>query len=187
MRRGRFGAVCVLAVAVWSGSCKEDPTASLSGTAASVQFEFRARNVTIADPTKTYAVARDAAGNPVNTDVQLSVCTPAIVTLAPVSDAPIVHTGFTIAGTANGTTCVVGAVGSVRDTMSVVTFPARIVVTSGLDSVTSVATASYGYQFVDKAGAVVSCVPALYVNYDDNTTAQPDVASTHPLKCSSLR
>src|SRR5438034_11731883 len=63
MKRGLFEALCVLAVAVWSGSCKEDPTASLSGTAASVQFEFRARNVTIADPTKTYAVARDAAGN----------------------------------------------------------------------------------------------------------------------------
>ena len=182
MKRGLFEALCVLAVAVWFGSCKEDPTASLSGTAASVQFEFRARNVTIADPTKTYAVARDAAGNPVNTDVQLSVCAPAIVTLAPVSDAPIVHTGFTITGTAYGTTCVVGAVGSVRDTMSVVTFPARIVVTSGPDSVTSGATASYGYQFVDKAGAVVAGVPAPTVHVDDTSKAQPVAAPPVSIK-----
>ena len=161
-----------LAALLAAASCKEDPTASLAGGAARLRFEYSYREVVIADSVRTYAIVRDAAGDPVPATVSLTSLDPTIAVIGPASDAPQLRQAFYLKGLKFGTTTLVASSGSLADTMSVATFPATIFITTGPDTILSGAAGSYGYLYRDARNNLVSGVPAPTWSTSDTTKAK---------------
>jgi len=177
MRRLLFGSVCALLAVALAGSCKEDPTASLSGSLAGVKFEYAYREVTISDSFRTFAVQFDQAGNPLPPSATVTSCSNTVATIAPASDAPKVRTGFYIRAMTYGSACIVATAGNFADTMRVATFP-RAIKVSGRDTVVSGGSNQYTFAYFDAANANVTTqgIPAPFWSVDTTNRGVPTQA-----------
>jgi hypothetical protein len=180
MNRRFFGLQSALlgVLLIGIGSCKKDPTASGVGNPAGLSLEFTARTLAVADSVHTFAILRDQVGTPLDVTVSLATgCTPGIVSVTPVSDAPQLRTGFFVKALAYGTSCVVATADGFTDTMTITAVPAAIVVT-GVTGTTTTDTANsgdvvtYAYQYRDAKGVAVAGVPAPTVTTSDTTIAK---------------
>jgi len=169
MKRQIYGLLGMVAIVALGGACKDDPLADTGGSPSRLDLEFAYREVIIGDSVRTFAIERDALNTPLPPTATVRSCTPAVATVATVSDAPQQRTGFYVKGLTYGTTCVIAEAGVFSDTMQVATFPARVLITSGPDTVVSGTTGAYTFQYVDRGGAGVAGVPAATWSVTDTT------------------
>jgi hypothetical protein len=182
MTRRFFGLQGALLGVLLFGSCKQDSITTVGiGNPAGVSLELKARTIILADSVRTFALVRDQVGNPLAIAVALTTgCTAGIVSIGPASDAPLVRTAFIVKAVGYGTGCVIASASGFVDTMTVTTVPASLVVTgvSGVikpDTANSGSVVTYSYAYKDKAGAVISGLPASTVptlSSADTTIAQ---------------
>ena len=140
-------------------ACKSDPTTDLVGPTNLVLMNLKSVNVVIADSTRSFATVFDKASDPLNLPISFSSCNAAIASVIPASDAPIPRSAFFVKANAFGSTCIVASVQGLSDTMAVTTFPARIVINSGPDTILSGTSAQYTFQYQDRLNAPVAGVP----------------------------
>ena len=176
MKRHIYGLLGAVAIAALGAACKEDPLADTGGSPSRLDLEFAYREVIIGDSVRSFAIERDALNTPLPPTATVRSCTPGVATVATVSDAPQQRTGFYVKGLTYGTTCVIAEAGALSDTMQVATFPARLVITSGPDTVVSGTTGAYTFQYVDRGGAAVAGVPAATWAVADTTFGVVDAA-----------
>jgi hypothetical protein len=170
MNRRLFGLQSALLGVLLLGSCKKDPTASGVGKPAGLSLEFTARTMAVADSVHTFAVVRDQVGTPLDIPVTLATgCTPGIVSVRTVSDAPQLRTGFFVKAIGYGTSCVIATANGFTDSMAVTTVPKTLVVNAGPDTLTSGQVGVYTYQYRDAANAVMVGLPAPTFSSGDTT------------------
>jgi hypothetical protein len=169
MKRQIYGLLGMVAIVALGGACKDDPLADTGGSPSRLDLEFAYREVIIGDSVRTFAIERDALNTPLPPTATIRSCTPAVATVATVSDAPQQRTGFFVKGLTYGTTCVIAEAGVFSDTMQVATFPARLLITSGPDTIVSGTSGAYTFQYVDRGGAAVAGVPAATWSVADTT------------------
>lgn len=172
MKRRIYGLLGAAAIAAFGAACKEDPLADTGGSLRRLDLEYAYREVIVADSVRTFAIERDALNTPLSPTATVRSCNTAIATVSPVSDAPQQRTGFYVKAVTYGTTCVIAEAGALADTMQVATFPASIAITSGPDSILSLDTVFYSYEFRDRGGNPVTGVPAPTFSTSDATRAQ---------------
>jgi len=169
MKREIYRLLGVVAIAALGAACKKDPLADTGGSPSRLDLQFAYREVIIGDSLRTFAVESDALNTPLPPTATVRSCGTAIATVAPVSDAPQQRTGFFVKALTYGTTCVIADAGVLSDTMQVATFPARIVLTSGPDTILSGTSGNYTFRFEDRGGAAVAGVPAPEWSVTDTT------------------
>ena len=169
MKRQSYRLLGMAAIAVFGAACKGDPLADTGGSLSRLDLESVYREVIIGDSIRTFAVERDALNTPLPPTVTFRSCNTAIATVRTVSDAPQVRAGLFVKGLTYGTACVIAEAGALADTMQVATFPDRLVVTGGPDTVVSGTTGTYTFDFVDRRNASVAGVPAPTWSVADTT------------------
>jgi len=140
-------------------ACKSDPTADLAGPTNLVLMNLKTVQVVIADSARSFATVYDKASDPQTLPISFSSCNASIASVVPVSDAPLPRSGFFVKGNAFGSTCIVASVQGLSDTMDVTTFPARIVIVGGPDTLQSGSTTQYTFEYQDRLNAAVAGVP----------------------------
>ncbi len=185
MTRRFFGLQGALLGMLAIGSCKQDSITTVGiGTPAAVAVELHARTVLVADSVRTFAVVTDKVGNPLSIPVTFATgCTAGIVSVGSASDAPLVRTAFIVRALAYGNGCVIASAAGFVDTMKVTTLPASLVVTGVAgtvagkpDTANSGSVVTYSYAYKDKAGVVMTGLPASTVptlSSADTTIAKP--------------
>jgi hypothetical protein len=168
---GLFGLAALVAGAALS--CKSDPTAAGIGSTTTVLMNLKVMNVIIADSNRSFATVLDSKSDPLSVPVSFSSCAPGVAAVSLASDAPLLRSAFFVKGVTFGSTCVVASASGKTDTTQVVTFPARIVVTSGPDTLLSGSTSQYTFQYLDGVGAPVAGVPDPEFQSSDSSIALP--------------
>ena len=136
-------------------------------------MNLKVMNVVIADSNRSFATVYDKASDPLNLPVTFASCNPAVAAVSLASDAPLPRSAFFVKGVTFGTTCVVATAQGLTDTTQVVTFPARVVLTSGPDTLQSGSSTQYTFQYLDGAGAPVAGVPDPTFESSDSSVALP--------------
>lgn len=171
----------VLLGAVGAGAllwaCTENPTESLTGGRDRLQLQYAYREVILADSLRTFAIETDAGGSPLPPTATVASCNPSIVTVQPVSDQPLLRTGFYVKGISFGSACVYVSAGGLSDTMRVATFPSSIVVRTGPDTVVSGVAASYTHEYRDARNAALTGITAPTWTVNDTLRAVVDAAT----------
>ena len=154
-----FGLLGVIAAV--SVGCHSDPTNSLAGTPAKVNFQFTTLKVEVADSFNTFVTLQDQGSTPIAQLITVTSCDPTTVAISGVSNnSPEVVTNFVVRGVKYGTACVVATSNGLSDTMQVATVPDKIVINGGPDTVLSGDSGMYTYQYLDKAGNPMTGVPS---------------------------
>jgi hypothetical protein len=168
---GLFGLAALVAGA--AVSCKSDPTAEGIGSANSVVMNLKVMNVIIADSSRSFATVFDTKSDPLTLPVSFASCDPVVAAVSPASDAPLPRSAFFVKGVTFGSTCVVATADGKTDTTQVSTFPARIVVTGGPDTLLSGSSSLYTFQYLDGVNQPVAGVPDPTFQSSDNSIALP--------------
>ena len=168
---GLFGLAALVAGAALS--CKSDPTAEGIGSTNSVLMNLKVMNVIIADSNRSFATVYDSKSDPLSVPVSFSSCAPGVAAVSLASDAPLPRSAFFVKGVTFGTTCVVATAQGHADTTQVTTFPAKVVLTSGPDTLLSGSSTQYTFQYLDGAGAPVAGVPDPEFQSSDSSIALP--------------
>jgi hypothetical protein len=164
-----FGLRCAVVAVAALAACKSDPTADLVGGADRLTLEFDSLNVTIADSSKVIARVLDRAGDPVTATVSVTSCNTGVATVSLGDQSPLVQSAFFVKGITFGGTCAIATSGQLADTVQIATYPAKIVVTSGPDTLLSGTTAAYTYDYRDAVNNSVAGVPDPTFSSNDKT------------------
>jgi hypothetical protein len=152
---GLRGAVLVMAFAL---ACKGDPTVGLVGGVSTVTPSLTYVTVNVGDSILVNAAVRDEAGNPVPVAATAVSNTTGVVTVSPVSGAPLEYSNFFVKGITFGTGSITVTAGAATSTINVKTYPAAIAIVGSRDSMLSGATRTMTYQSLDQSQNVITVV-----------------------------